>query len=272
MNRQRCSKRLENILFLIFCTASFSSLFLPVIAEPVGPTVTMLSNTTKSPINGTAVNSTMGDESARGYIFTMGLNSVQQNIRWKGYVGNVTGTFTLDDADDYTLFEWTITAVAGEVYATRGTNINWSNINCTWRAEGLTSYVNSNRTVEELENKALNHTNLDDNITATFTKVNHSQLIIGSLVIEKNKCFSAQMWQNDAEQSFTDSDNANFTQVLLYDGTNSTNGNLIYETKIEGGKEGYNPSESYDFQMILPENGLPVWTGSIGYYFYVELS
>ena len=242
-------------------------------AIPEGPTVTILSNTTKAVLPGTKINSTANGTTPGGFIFTTSLTSVQQNTRWKAYVGNVTGTLTLDDASSNTIFQWSLTSVSGEVYATRASGtVNWTGLNCTWIYEGSRNYTESNRSAEKAENGALSHTSTD-NITATFANANHSQIAIGAVVIGKNQCFSVQTWQRDRAQVFSDSDNANFTQVILYDGAfNTTNGNIVYETKIESDITGYNAGESYDFQMLLPENGGVGFSSSTAYYFYVELT
>ena len=246
-------------------------------ADPTGPTVTLFGNSTKGAVSATKINSTInGTISPGGYVFTSNLNALQQNTRWKAYVGNVTGTLTLDDAQDNTLFQWSLTSVSGEVYATRASsNINWTGINCTWRGElshGVVRYNESNRTVEERENLALSHTSKDDNITTTFALANHSSITVGARIIGKNECFALNTYQNGDPQTFEDSDNANFTQVILYDGTNTTNGNVLYETKIENDKVGYRSDSTYDFQILLPENGALGFTGSTAYYFYVELT
>ena len=55
------------------------------------------------------------------------------------------------------------------------------------------------------------------------------------------------------------------------DGTNTTNGNVVYVTPIEANIEGFN-SNLYDFQMIVPENAGIGFSSSTAYYFYVELS
>jgi hypothetical protein len=244
------------------------------IADPTGPTVTVLGNSSKGSSPGTKINSSInGSLTPAGYIFTASLTALQQNTRWKAYVGNVTGTLTLDDANDNTLFEWTLSSISGEVYATRAsTTINWSGINCTWRGEGVSRYNESNRTVEERENSALSHTSKDDNITITFRYANHSSLSVGTRNIGKNECFALQTYTRDAAQAFTDSDTANFTQVILYDGTNTTNGNIVYETRIENDKVGYRTDSTYDFQILLPENGALGFSSSTAYYFYVELT
>src|SRR3989339_1648154 len=95
-----------------------------VYAAPIGPTVTTISNTTKAAAGAATVNGTGNDTTypnkAGGFIFKINLNSEQQNSRWKAYVGNVTGTLTLDDANSYTIYDWAITtSLTGEVYATR---------------------------------------------------------------------------------------------------------------------------------------------------------
>jgi hypothetical protein len=263
---------LRGRILLFTCMLLFS---LPImLAEPTGPTINILGNSTLAASPATMINSSInGTLSPAGYIFTASLNSFQQNTRWKAYVGNVTGTLTLDDAGSNTLFQWSLTSISGEVYATRASGtVNWTGINCTWRGEGVARYNESNRTVEERENFALSHTSVSDNITSTFRFANHSSVTVGSRTIGKNECFSIQTWQRDAAQAFSDSDNANFTQVILYDGTNTSNGNVIYETKIENDKTGYRADSTYDFQIMLPENGAVGFTSSTAYYFYVELT
>jgi hypothetical protein len=269
-----------NTVFLVTTLSVFLSLVLTAVhATPVGPTVTILGNETKETASATKVNASINDSiSPGGYIFTANLNSLQQNMRWKAYVGNVTGTLTLDDANDNTIFQWSLSTVTGEVYATRASgNINWSGINCTWIADGQTNptqgYENSNRSAEHDENEALGHTNRDDNITATFRNTNHTALTIGSVVIGKDECFSIQTWQNDNAQVFDDSANANFTEVILYDGAlGKAGGNIIYVTEIEDDITGYRSDSTYDFQMLLPENGAAGFSSSTAYYFYVELA
>lgn len=261
---------------LLFITL-LNSVSVLVNAAPTGPTVDILGNSTKTVGPGTKVNSTInGTISPGGFIFTLKLTSTQQNTKWKGYVGNVSGTLTLDDASDNTLFQWATTATAGEVYATRSSgSINWTAINCTWVAEGSFNASSSNRSAESKENSALSHSQTaEDNINATFSQTNHSSIVVGARTIGKNECFSVQTWQRDGTQTFADSDNANFTQVLLYDGAyNTTNSNVVYETKIDNDVEGYkNDGSTFDFQMILPEVATPGFTGSTAYYFYVELT
>jgi hypothetical protein len=277
MRANNGSRILKLFLQMVIFKTVFSLLIMQAYAVPVGPTITVYSNTTKAIANGTNVNSTVNEQSPGGYIFTIKIDSRQQNSRWKAYVGNATGTFALDDSDDNTIFEWSLVSIAGEVYATRSSNINWSGINCTWIADGKRNsnegYESSNRTPEHNENKFFSHTNSDDNITATFAKTNHSSVTVGTVVIGKDECFTLQTWKMDSQQVFADSDDAKFTELLLYDGSyNKTNGDIIYATQIEQDETGYRADSTYDFQMIVPENSITGFSSSTAYYFYIELS
>lgn len=266
--------RLNTVIVILLIALTLSLVFSIVHAIPVGPTVTAVGNATKGITPSTKVNSSInGTITPGGYIFYTNLNTLQQNIRWKAYVGNVTGTLTLDDANDYSIFQWPLTTVAGEVYATRASsNVNWTGINCTWIWEGSRAAASSNRSAEEAENAAMNHNTPDDNITATFTVTNHSELTIGAQVIGKNQCWSLTTFQDDQSQSFDDSDNANYTQIILYDGAfNKSDGNIVYVTPMEEDNTGFD-NQSYDFQMILPEDGSTGYSSSTAYYFYVELT
>lgn len=217
-------------------------------AAPSGPVITFISNETKQPASARVINTTGGS------ITTMVLNATTQNPRWKAYVGNVTGALTLDDANDNTIFDWTLTNVVGEIYATRASaSINWSGANC------------SNSTHISLEEKALNHSNKDDNITRTFNSQSHGGFYVGAREILPNTCFSVRTYVNSSTQS------SNFEEIILYDGTNETNGNVVYATPLEQNAYGFD-NNTYDFQMIVPENGLAAWSSSIAYYFYVELT
>ena len=234
------------MVLVLFVILLASAVF--VYAVPSGPTITFISNQTKQAKASRIINTTGGS------ITTMVLNATTQNPRWKAYVGNVTGRLTLDDANDNTIFDWTLTNVVGEIYATRASaSINWSGANC------------SNSTQISLEDANLNQTNKDDNLTKTFNAQTHKGFFIGTREILQNTCFSVHTYVNSTSQQ------SKFEEIVLYDGTNVSNGNIVYATPLEQDAYGFDNS-SYDFQMIVPEVGLSSWTGSTAYYFYVELT
>ena len=238
------------VLALILLSLYFSA------AVPEGPgSIVTVSNTTRN-ISSAFVLNTSGGE-----ITTVNINATQTNTRWKAFVGNVTGKLVLSNSGGSTLFDWSLTSVAGEVYATRNsTSINWNNINCTW---GVTNNV-TNRSVERTENYNLNHTSPDDNITATFNNRSHSSFTVGAVTFAQNYCYSIYTYQNDSAQT------TRYQEILLYSGTTAYDGDLVYATVLESGIKGYD-NRYYDFQMILPEKGLASWASSTPYYFYAEV-
>jgi hypothetical protein len=251
--------RLRNVARLgklrIYRTFTLLALFITLIllsyninAAPVGPSVTEISNSTATLRSSTMINTTGGS------VTTMTLNVTAQNYKWKAFVGNVTGSLMLADASGYSVYDWSLSTVVGEVYATRTpTLVSWSNIKC------------ANKTHIGYEEITLSHTNNpDDNITATFNVKNHTSFYVGTKEFETNECYSLHTNVNNQSQS------TSFEEMLLYDGTNSTNGDIIYTTKLEQATLGYN-NNPFDFQMIVPENGEASWDGATAYYFYVEL-
>src|SRR3989338_5789452 len=95
-------------LGFMLTSVSIILLYLTLVsAVPEGVnTITYISNSTKSLTAGNLINSTFNSSvGPGGYIFTMNLDTTQQNKRWKAYVGNVTGKLTLDDASSYTIFD-----------------------------------------------------------------------------------------------------------------------------------------------------------------------
>jgi hypothetical protein len=227
-----------------------------VIAYPNPPTIEHISNETGAVTVSNQYLNTTG-----GSITTMKLNATSQNLRWKAFVGNVEGTLTLDDGSGYTIFDWGTSTVGGVVYATRSSAaVNWDRLNCTWWITGDTT----NRSVEEYENQEMNHTSIADNLTATFAQRDHSSFYVHHRQIQEDSCYAIHTYVNDTPQS------TDFEEVLLYDGTNLTDGSIVYATILEQDKQGFD-NESYDFQMIVPENGAQGFKSSTAYYFYAEL-
>ena len=247
-------KQLLRVLF----TMAIVILSLQIVESlPYNVSIQYITNESKTTGQGTLFNTSGGS------VTTLTLNGTTQDVRWKAFVGNITGQLSLDDATGSTIFNWDITTVTGEVYATRAAaSINWTYINC--------SYTNAT----EQENWLMNHTNADDNISATFRQQSHSSFFVGTIVISTNSCPSLRTYINDTIQ------NVDFEEVVLYDGgpnwffnrSNSTGfKNIVYATIIEQNVKGFD-SETYDFQMIVPENGAESWQSATGYYFYAELS
>ena len=227
-------------------------------ATPSGPSISYVKNETSSSY-GVATPDTYGD-SKGGYIITMLLTTRQQNEHYKAYVGNVSGNYVLEDASNFSIYEWSISTISGEVFATRTSgSITWANVEC----------ANKSHVADEMAEMHHNTTNTpDDDINDTFDDDanDHWGFWVGPTQIGANSCnFSINPYVNDTDQGVASD---LFEEVLLYDGSS----NLLYATKIENDVSGYrNDSTTYDFQMIVAENGSPV-SSQTDYYFYVELS
>jgi hypothetical protein len=215
-----------------------------VVAVPASPSITYVSNTTYS---AGLVNRS---SDAKGTITTLTLSSNQQDYKWKAYVGNVTGRLVLDDASGDSIYDWSTGVVAGEVYVSRFSNINWNSIACV------------NQASIDTEQTGLSMSSIvKDNINATFNYTNHVAFDVGTTSI--SGCRSTATYINDAAQTM--GPGASFQEILLRDTTTS---NLIYAGIINSSVTGYN-GQSYDFQMIIGENESA--STPTQYYFWVEL-
>ena len=234
---------------------SLSLLFINFIsaAIPEGPDVlNITANETKPTVSAKMINQTGGN------ISTLNLTATMKNARWKGFVGWVTGSFTLDDSDGSTLFDWTLSSITGRVYATRNSStVLWANINC------------SNITAIETENVDMNQTSANDNISATFNATynatnnitlsgEHDAFWAANVYIHASKCPTLNTYVNNATST-------EFEEMVLYDGVN-----VLFATILENDETGFD-NVAYDFQMIVPEIGYVGFTGATAYYLYVQL-
>jgi hypothetical protein len=244
-------KWMENfikILFIILIVASIVSIFGQVIALPSGPTLNYLSNTSAPTI------STNRSQDIKGTITTITLNLAQQDYKWKAYVGNVTGSLSLDNANSKSIYDWALTSITGEVYVSRASTVNWNNISCV------------NQTVINSEQTALGiASNIPDSINATFNNSKHKNFVVATANITNSTCRAIATYLNDTAQTVNET--ALFQEILLKDDiTNS----MVYTSIIEPTKPlGYDGLNNYNFQLLVAENESA--TIPTTYYFYVEL-
>lgn len=225
-------------------------------AVPAGPTLVYKGNSTSSRIQPTQESNA---SISGGIIATIALTGTQQDIHWKAYVGNMSGSYVLEDAANYSIYEWTMNDFSGEVYATRtSTTIAWNTVACA---------VASNVTNEMIQLQHNSTNTPGDSLNDTFDDDpnDHWGFYAGPTQILNDTCaFSINPWVNDTAQSSTDY----FEEILLQD----SNANIMYVSKIEKDVIGYrNDNTTYDFQMLVAENGSE-GAARINYYFYVELS
>jgi len=235
-----------SIIFLLLIILALILLInkTPVLAVPQGATITY--NYTENASARPADSHT----AAGGSFTTLVLNVTSQTSKWKAYVGNVTGKLTLDNANNFTIYDWDLTTVQGEVYVSRNDSVTFSSLACA---------NDGNMSAEE---NFLNiNSSSDDSISNTFNETIHKSFVIGGTgTIENSTCYAIATYVNDTAQP--PDENATFQEVLLSDGQN-----LVFTAILENEQQGFDIS-NYDFQLIVPDD--PGET-STTYYFYAEL-
>jgi len=238
----------QSRLALVFMVALvyIISVALNTQAVPSGAGISYVSNDTA------AANTPANRSDEGGFIHTINLNSTQQNSGWKAYVGNVTGVLTLDDSSQNTIYNWPVSTIVGEVYATRDSTITWGGVICA---------VSSTIATEQTFVGGLNTD--DDSINNTYNYTQHATMQVGINTILNSTCRTTYTFVNDTFSSAPD-ESTNFTAILLEDTSNS----LIYATVIENNQAGFNVNSNFDFQIIVPDNETAT---TIPYYFYLEI-
>jgi len=256
-------------IFLILST------FLTIIIfANIKPTITSNALTINEIENRTWSNTSgyeKNDSGGGGYINVINITVLQQTEKWKAYVGNITGTLELADSGGVRFYDWALLdSLTGNIYVTRNeTTPTWSQVNCTWAfyTNGSNSTEINNHNITETENAELSHTNPYDNITATFAYMNHTEFYVGSVLIPANHCWNTNPYINDTSVNNTIYADT-YDEILLYERSTG----LIYASMIETDQPSYNENFTYDFQVLLPDNGAPGFASSTAYYFYVEVS
>lgn len=240
------NKQKNKILLLVTILVGLFMLTYSAWADPSG---TSISSNSTDP-GGTSTAANRSDEG--GTITTLVLNAVQQNTKWKAYLGNITGTLTLDDSNGQTIFDWSLAAagISGEVYVTRASSITWANTNCS-----TIGTINTEHTALGISGNSV------DSINATFNETTHPEIVVAGLTISANQCnYASSTFVSDARQAQA---SATFPEVLLQDGTN-----LIYATPINQDQTSYDGSTTADFQLIVADD--PTVTDTT-YFFYAEI-
>lgn len=215
-------------------------------------------------------------EAEAGNVTALTIHSTTVTKSWQGYYGNVTGRITLDDADNMTLYDWQNPDPKGEIYASNGSAVDWSNVYCMNVSSvrpantGLTTesggiVYNTNGSQIELD-FGINLTDWDGlNETFNDTYTDPTGFKVGAITIDTlDGCSMAHPYTNETYME------NEWQEVLLSDNESLIFTSILREN-ADSFKEGIN--HRADFQMLVLENG-HVGHESITttYYFYVELS
>ena len=229
------------------------------IAEPAGTNISVKAAETagnSDPSTPVAV------EAYAGNVTELFINSTSVTDRWQGFYGNITGRIVLDDAYNYSMYDWDIADPSGEVYAANASSVIWADIQClNFSADAADTKVELNITEieEDLMGAGINDIDgVNETFNLTYTDATGFQ--VGAVTINTDdECALTYIYVSDAYQQ------TDYKEVILTD-----NVSVVWTTLLEtDGTTGYD-SNAWDFQMIVGEDG-DVSTAT-NYYFYVEIA
>ena len=251
-----------SFLALVLLIVSIFSVF--VLAEtqqtPIGPdTLTELNSSRK-------VLSAIPTKNAyAGNVSALEISTAVITNGWQGYFGNITGTITLDDSSNNTMYDWYLANPEGEIYSTTAAVTSWDNVLCA-DAENISYHENETYNFNRHANGSIKPVQDVDGIDETFNKAFAGDFYVGSTKISvASGCSAAYLYVNSAADAA-----GTFSEVLLLD--NSTeNGNLVFASILfPGGSAGFDGAP-HDFQMLVAEDGHNGNEATTLYYFYVEI-
>ena len=197
---------------------------------------------------------------------------------WQGYYGNITGTITLDDAFNSTLYDWSLPNPTGQIYASNGTGVAWLQIFCVnvsfirnstgnsapYPSGGAGVYSFNGSQIERLFGiNASDRDGLNETFNDTYT--NDTGFRVGGVTIDNTDgCSLAHPYQNEVYDSMQ------WQELLLSDNTS-----IVFTSLIRENANGFQAgtTDTYDFEMLVLENGHAGQELTLtNYYFYVELS
>ena len=190
-----------------------------------------------------------GTTAIAGNVTRLDINGTTITEGWQGYFGNILGTIVLGDSSNNTIYDWSLTSPGGEVFASTQSSITWSGVNCS----NLTEMNNTETTLNFGEYAT-------DGINETFSTQSNSEFFIGTGRIVANDCYTTTLHNSTGDNS------PDWEEVLLADGS----GNLVYASIVNDNANGFDGT-SYDFQMIVAEDGHSGDSSATNYYFWVEL-
>jgi len=185
------------------------------------------------------------NEAQAGNVTALNIDQTRITDVWQGCYGNVSGGITLESGAGDSFYDWTLMEITGEIFATRNTIKDWTNMNCT----------NSTQWEEE-ENELNIPLTSTEGINETYKDTTHPSFFIGSKTIPADYCKSTRPYNSTGQPG-------DFYNVLL----NSNLTNTVYTVVLSDDSSSFDGGTS-DFEILLPTDRS---TGTATYYFYAEL-
>jgi hypothetical protein len=175
---------------------------------------------------------------------------------WQGYYGSISGTIILEDAQNNTFYNWSMTTPSGEIYASPNSSITWSAIECF----NYTDPGSENLNLSQMEAMFNMGATDSDGLNETFNDTTPSAITIGSITLGAGRCPATYVYDNSGPQE------TNFLNFLATDNTS-----IVFGTVLVDDQTGFD-SGTYDFQMLVAEDGQNGDSTETPYYFWVELN
>ncbi|MBW2974607.1 hypothetical protein KY366_02720 [Candidatus Woesearchaeota archaeon] len=200
-----------------------------------------------------------------GNITAINIVSTSATRSWQGYYGNITGAITLDDASNYTMYDWVLSSPQGEIYASNSSSVTWIKVKCVNYTAPTTGNGSEMINLSVLESMFGMNSDDVDGVDETFnaTYSDAAGFYVGDVHINVNdSCPMTYMYVNESYQM------SRFKEILLTD-----NVSIIFTALLEEDFDDYKPgSETSDFQLIVGEDEHPTGSGeTTPYYFFAEL-
>jgi len=225
--------------------------------EPEGPsTLSVVNSTRRTPASAATIDAQAGN------VTELSIYGSTVTQTWQAYYGNITGTITLDDALNHTIYDWQVTIPKGEIFASEGPiDFAYGNVQCYDFNMTDVGYSDFN-TLSEYETILGLDASSADGIDETFEEsTNYTTFYVGSKLIN-DICPKT----NPYDQNETKDPNK-FQELLLYDNTSNK---IVYTSILEQDALGFD-GRYWDFEMIVGENGHDGEAGTTQFYFYVEI-
>jgi hypothetical protein len=199
---------------------------------------------------------------------------------WQGYFGNVSGTIQLaygdaaGDGNPHVFYNWSLANAQGQVYASTNSSIEWDYIQCfnhtstgsydeeysAAKAENLTSLYGRNMSGLESEFGIL--WDDVDGVNETFVFYEHQTIYVVSKNFT-NICPTTRIYGSTGAGV-----QGEFEQLLMYEPVSES---VIFTAILhENGVVGFDGG-TYDFQMMVLEDGHGTDIDTTTYYFFVDL-
>jgi len=217
----------------------------------VGFAVATPSGATVNPINSTAggADAAGSDTNAlAGNVSEITLYGVSNTQTWQGYYGNVTGAIRLGNQDSDVMYNWSVSAPEGEVYASDTNSITWSTIECYVLDTGNVTTIEGNWNIGATDS---------DGVDETFTLQNHAAFNTGAVSFAGGDCNNTKVFNNAGVGTFD--------EAILTDGSAT-----VFAALLQDDTTGFDGA-THDFEMLVLEDGHAGDTNTDTYYFWVEI-